>query len=312
MINGILNVYKEKGYTSHDVVAKLRGIIKQKKIGHTGTLDPDAEGVLPVCIGKATKLCDMLTDKDKSYEAVLLLGISTDTQDITGTISQESKVSSTKDEIIHTINSFVGEYKQIPPMYSALKVNGRKLYELAREGKVIERKPRSVFIHNIEILHIDEDINEVRMIVTCSKGTYIRTLCNDIGEILGCGGCMKSLIRTKVSRFELKDSLKLSEIEELHNENKLTPFIIQIEDMFSNFDKVVVAKEFDKLIYNGNKFHLVNLLDEKEASNKIDQIESNRENRYKVKVYDSTDKFMGIYEYIKEESCFKPVKMFIS
>ena len=147
MINGILNIYKEKGYTSHDVVARLRGIFGQKKIGHTGTLDPDAEGVLPVCLGRATKVCDLLTDKDKTYEAVLLLGKETDTQDITGTVLKECDPSEITEETAKKcIESFIGEYDQIPPMYSALKVNGKKLYELAREGKVVERKSRKVQI----------------------------------------------------------------------------------------------------------------------------------------------------------------------
>ena len=186
MINGVLNIYKEKGFTSHDVVAKLRGITKQKKIGHTGTLDPDAQGVLPVCLGKATKLCDMLTDKDKVYEAVLLLGKSTDTQDITGTVLEEKSISGLTEEAVRKcIQAFIGEQEQIPPMYSALKVNGKKLYELAREGIEIERKARRITIHDIEILEVN--LPRVRMSVHCSKGTYIRTLCNDIGEKLGCG-----------------------------------------------------------------------------------------------------------------------------
>ena len=154
MINGIINIYKEKGYTSHDVVAKLRGILKQKKIGHTGTLDPDATGVLPVCLGKATKLCDMLADKSKTYEATLLLGITTDTQDTSGTILKESIPQTSKEEVEKAILGFVGAYAQVPPMYSALKVNGKKLYELAREGKVIEREPREVYIHEIIIEEI--------------------------------------------------------------------------------------------------------------------------------------------------------------
>ena len=200
MIHGILNVYKEKGYTSHDVVAKLRGITGQKKIGHTGTLDPDAVGVLPVCLGKATRLCDLLTDKDKTYETVLLLGQSTDTQDISGQILETNETKELNEEMVSAaIRSFVGEYEQIPPMYSALKVGGKKLYELAREGKVVERKSRKVKIHEIEILEIQ--IPRVKMRVSCSKGTYIRTLCHDIGEKLGCGGCMEELTRTRVSRF---------------------------------------------------------------------------------------------------------------
>ena len=205
MIHGIINVYKEKGFTSHDVVAKLRGIVGQKKIGHTGTLDPDATGVLPVCLGKATKLCDLLTDKNKTYEAVLLLGKTTDTQDITGEVLEEKSTEAlTEEKVREAIEGFIGDYEQIPPMYSALKVNGKKLYELAREGKVIERKARPVKILDIQILEID--LPKVRMEVSCSKGTYIRTLCHDIGEKLGCGGCMESLIRTRVSTFRIEDA----------------------------------------------------------------------------------------------------------
>ena len=207
MVNGILNVYKEKGYTSHDVVAKLRGIVGQKKIGHTGTLDPDAEGVLPVCLGRATKVCDMLTEKDKTYEAVLLLGQETDTQDISGTVLRVGETEGlTQEQVKDCVMSFVGEYDQIPPMYSALKVNGKKLYELAREGKTIERKSRKVEIKEIRILEMA--LPRVRMEVSCSKGTYIRTLCHDIGEKLGCFGCMESLVSTKVIRFDILSSHK--------------------------------------------------------------------------------------------------------
>ena len=204
MVNGILNVYKEKGYTSHDVVAKLRGIVGQKKIGHTGTLDPDAEGVLPVCLGRATKVCDMLTEKDKTYEAVLLLGKETDTQDISGTVLRVGETEGlTQEQVKDCVMSFVGEYDQIPPMYSALKVNGKKLYELAREGKTIERKSRKVEIKEIRILEMA--LPRVRMEVSCSKGTYIRTLCHDIGEKLGCFGCMESLLRTNPHILSLTD-----------------------------------------------------------------------------------------------------------
>ena len=183
MINGIINIYKEAGFTSHDVVAKLRGIVKQKKIGHTGTLDPDAVGVLPVCFGNATKLCDMLTDKSKEYEACLLLGLETDTQDISGTVLAEHEVKVSEQEVLEAIKSFEGVYEQIPPMYSALKVNGKKLYELARQGKEVERQPRKVEISYIRILSCE--LPEVRFVVGCSKGTYIRTLCDDIGKKLG-------------------------------------------------------------------------------------------------------------------------------
>ena len=207
-MDGIINVYKEKGFTSHDVVAKLRGILRMKKIGHTGTLDPAAEGVLPVCLGKGTRLCDMLTDKTKTYRAVLLLGQETDTQDTTGVVQAEYPVHVTEEEVRKAIVSFLGDYMQIPPMYSALKVNGKKLYELARQGKEVERQARPVQILDIQIESID--LPRATFFVTCSKGTYIRTLCYDIGRKLGCGGCMESLLRTRVDRFELKDSLTLS------------------------------------------------------------------------------------------------------
>ena len=185
-MNGVINVYKEKGFTSQDVVAKLRGILKQKKIGHTGTLDPDAEGVLPICVGNATKLFDILTDRTKEYETVLLLGRTTDTQDISGNVLSESDSykALSDEEIIDTILSFLPGYEQLPPMYSALKVNGKKLYELAREGKTIERKPRHVDIDNIEIMDIS--LPRITMKLSVSKGTYIRTICNDIGEKLKC------------------------------------------------------------------------------------------------------------------------------
>ena len=195
MIHGILNVRKEKGFTSHDVVAKLRGMTRQKKIGHTGTLDPDAEGVLPVCLGKATKLCERMTDKEKVYEAVMVLGKETDTQDLSGTVLKTGETDRlTEEEVRRAVHSFEGSYDQIPPMYSAVKVGGKKLYELAREGKEIERKPRRVEIRSIRILEMK--LPEVKFEVVCSKGTYIRTLCSDIGQALGCGACMGSLLRT--------------------------------------------------------------------------------------------------------------------
>ncbi len=180
MYHGIINVYKEAGYTSHDVVAKLRGICRQKKIGHTGTLDPDAVGVLPVCLGNATKLCDMLTDRQKEYIATLQLGISTDTQDGSGKVLARREVSASPSEVRDVILSFVGDSMQVPPMYSALKVNGKKLYELAREGKEVERAARPITIYELEIL--EEAHPEYIIKVKCSKGTYIRTLCHDIGE----------------------------------------------------------------------------------------------------------------------------------
>ena len=210
--NGIINIFKEKGFTSHDVVAKMRGILKQKKIGHSGTLDPDAVGVLPVLLGNATVLSDMLTDKSKEYEAVLLLGVSTDTQDTSGEISKKKDTSHlTEDEVKEVINSFLGEYMQLPPMYSALKVGGKKLVDLAREGKEVKREPRKVEIFHIDI--IDMDLPRVKFTARVSKGTYIRTLCHDIGEKLSVGGCMESLVRKRVDRFDIDGAITLKQLE---------------------------------------------------------------------------------------------------
>ena len=247
MIHGVLNVYKEAGFTSHDVVAKLRGILKQKKIGHTGTLDPDAVGVLPVCLGKGTRLCDMLTDETKTYETVLLLGKSTDTQDISGTVIAEAQPETEEEKIRACIAGFEGEYMQIPPMYSALKVNGKKLYELAREGIQVERKPRRVQFHRIRILELAPP--RVKMEVTCSKGTYIRTLCHDIGETLGCHGCMEHLTRTRVGRFRISDSRKLSEIEEIVREGRLEEILTPVDQMFSGYPCISVRPEADSLVF---------------------------------------------------------------
>ncbi len=221
MVHGIVNVYKEKGYTSFDVVARMRGIFHQKKIGHTGTLDPDAEGVLPVCLGTATKVCDLLTDWDKEYETVLLLGRTTDTQDVSGQTLSESPVDCTNEQVRDAVMGFVGSYAQVPPMYSALKVDGQKLCDLARKGVTVERKPREVQIYAITIL--DLELPRVRMRVCCSKGTYIRTLCQDIGETLGCGGCMESLLRTRVGDFRIEDALRLDDIQRIVHKAETIP-----------------------------------------------------------------------------------------
>lgn len=301
MIHGVLNVYKEKGYTSHDVVAKLRGIVKQKKIGHTGTLDPDAEGVLPVCFGKATKLCDLLTDKDKTYQAVLLLGRVTDTQDTSGQILEEHSTENlTKEEVEKVIRGFEGEYDQIPPMYSALKVNGKKLYELAREGKEVERKARRVTIHEIRLLEVK--LPEVRLEVTCSKGTYIRTLCHDIGQKLGCGGCMKELLRTRVERFTLDDSIRLGEIEQLWKEGLLEKKIIRIDDMFPAYAQIILTPKAAAAVRNGNIFRRKDISQETALKE--------YENEEKVRVYDEAQDFIAIYRYSEKEDLFKIVKMF--
>ncbi|WP_138263660.1 tRNA pseudouridine(55) synthase TruB [[Clostridium] hylemonae] len=299
MIHGVINVYKEKGFTSHDVVARMRGITRQKKIGHTGTLDPDAEGVLPVCMGKATRLCDMLTDKDKTYEAVLLLGTETDTQDTSGVILAGKDTSHLTEETVRrAVLSFTGEYEQTPPMYSAVKVNGRKLYELAREGKVVERSARKVRIHEIRILAVD--LPRVRMEIHCSKGTYIRTLCHDIGQSLGCGGCMEQLFRTRAGRFEIAESLRLSEIEKKRDDGTLMEAVVPVDEMFPDYRKIVADEKQEPLAYNGNTFpHRVS----QETGGGLADGE-------KVRVYDREGNFIAVYEYRSAEDNFRVKKMF--
>lgn len=289
MLNGMINIYKEKGYTSHDVVARLRGILKQKKIGHTGTLDPEAEGVLPVCLGKGTKLCDMIENTDKTYQVTMLLGVETDTEDMTGEILKESPVNCTEEEAVEAIQSFVGEIQQIPPMYSALKVNGKKLYELAREGKVIERKARPITIYSIDILSVA--LPEIVMSVRCSKGTYVRSLCRDIGAKLGCGGAMKKLLRTEASGFMLDQAYRLDQIEEMQKQNCVTDILTKIDFMFQKYPAVIIPASMNKLLYNGNT------------------LPYDSENGYeKVRVYDAEEHFIGLYEYKKH--MLKPLKLF--
>ena len=298
MYNGVINIYKEKGFTSHDVVAKMRGILKQKKIGHTGTLDPDAVGVLPVCLGSATKLCDMLTDRDKEYVAVLKLGVETDTQDTTGAIVKECAVMAEEEQVKEAIASFVGDYAQVPPMYSALKVDGKKLYELARQGKEVERKARPVTIYEIEIL--DMKLPEVTIRVACSKGTYIRTLCHDIGRKLGCGGAMASLKRTKAGAFLLNTAITLSELEKIRDEEKVESVLIPVDAMFDDLAAVHVPDDVLKLVKNGNTFYTNQILQRRRYGDGEE-----------VRVYDTTGKFYGIYYCDEKENKFKPRKMFL-
>lgn len=302
MINGVINVYKEPGYTSHDVVARLRGILKQKKIGHMGTLDPEAVGVLPVCLGKATKLCDILSEKDKTYSAVMLLGMETDTQDTTGEViaqAEESKLQSLdENKVIETVKSYIGEYDQIPPMYSAIKINGQKLYELARKGEVIERPARHCRIIDITITKVE--LPRITMNVICSKGTYIRTLCHDIGQDLGVGACMEKLVRTKVERFDVKDSITLEQIEEFRDNETLHKYILPIDEMLDKYSKCIVAENAEKLVYNGNIFTTRNTL-----------LKMNNEDGQTVRVYTCDGKFVGLYGFEADKQIYRPLKMFL-
>lgn len=298
MLNGIISIYKEAGYTSHDVVAKMRGICRQKKIGHTGTLDPQATGVLPVCLGSGTKLCDMLTEKEKEYRAVMLLGVTTDTQDTTGRVLSEKTVTVTEEQVEQACRSFLGKYQQVPPMYSALKVNGKKLYELAREGKEVERKAREVEILDLQILSVQ--LPRVEFLVRCTKGTYIRTLCVDIGEKLGCGACMERLLRTRVGGFTLEQSVTLTQLEALREEGKLDSVLFPVEKAFEQTAFLTVKEEFARLLQNGNPLFVPQLLEERrEPAGEW------------VRMYSPEGRFMAVYTYDEQKDRYQPVKMFL-
>lgn len=299
ILDGIIIVDKERGFTSHDVVAKLRGICGQKKIGHTGTLDPEATGVLPVCLGSGTKLCDMLTDRDKEYVSELLLGVETDTQDMTGQVLAERPVEADPEEIYSVCRSFVGDYQQVPPMYSALKVNGKKLYELARAGKEVERKARPVKIYELEILECRLPV--VKMRVVCSKGTYIRTLCADIGERLGCGGAMQSLRRTGVGRFGQDSAVTLGELQRMKDEGRLEEAVLPVDSVFDDCPGLRVKREAVRLLDNGNA-----VLPEQTEEGILYQPGQ------WVKFYRFDGRFAGIYTYDAEKCRYKPVKMFLT
>ncbi len=302
MINGIINVYKERGFTSFDVVAKLRGILHEKKIGHTGTLDPDATGVLPVCVGNATKVCELLTDKDKVYETVLHLGIVTDTQDASGKIIEEHQKEAemlSEEEVRAVIDSFVGIYSQIPPMYSALKVNGKKLCDLARAGIEVERKARNVSIFSIEIQEMK--LPFVSMRVHCSKGTYIRTLCADIGERLGVGGSMDALLRTRVSVFSLENAHTLAEIEACQRRGELEELLLPVDSVFEGLPKVRIKEESFRLLQNGNRLVEENFEEKTTFLSGDDR---------RLLVYDPNGRFYAVYQYNEDTKDFKVLKMF--
>lgn len=298
MLNGIINIYKKKGYTSHDVVAKARGILKQRKIGHTGTLDPEAEGVLPLCIGVATKAVPYLTDADKCYEAEVVLGQTTTTEDATGEVLESREVNVTRERIEKVVASFIGEYVQIPPMYSAIKVNGVRLYELARQGLVVERPSRKVVIYSCDIIEwMDEKRFRIR--VQCSKGTYIRTLCTDIGEKLGCGAHMGYLLRTKVGNFTIGESLTLEELE-AHKED-LSPYMKTLEVLFSQYQKVSVNEFGKKLLVNGNALSMKHI--EEKSIFSPDEL---------VCVYNDKGQFTALYKWDDKRNILQVERMFQS
>lgn len=297
MLNGIINVYKEANFTSFDVVAVMRGITGTRKVGHTGTLDPMATGVLPICIGSATALCDMLTDKRKEYVASFLLGKETDTLDISGEVLRQKEVAVDAPTLETAIRSFIGEYDQLPPMYSAKKVDGKRLYDLARAGKEVIRKPQRVEIFDIEILSMN--IPEFTVRVKCGKGTYIRSLGADIAAKCGELAVMTSLERTASGQFEASSSHTLEELTAIKNAGDLESVLIPVDQVFADLERINTDIATDKYLYNGNKlrpdnFQGVTFSDGQE-----------------VRLYDSKGEFKAVYVFRSSEDMLVPRKMFL-
>ena len=291
-MNGVLNIFKNSGMSSFDVVRIVRKVACEKKVGHTGTLDPEAIGVLPVCLGKATKIIDYIMNDKKSYKVKFKLGVTTTTYDLEGEILSESDTSNiTVEETLEAINKFKGTYNQVPPMYSALKKNGVRLYELARKGIEVEREGRPITIYDIKDIEIN--LPYISMEVTCSKGTYIRSLCYDIGEALKVGACMTDLRRTETYCFHERDSINIKDLtsENIHN------YIISIEDALKFYPKLKVNEGFSKLLING-----VRVMDRRLTNEKID-------NNILYRVYDENDKFLGLGK--RELNGFKIEKLLI-
>ncbi len=386
-MDGIINVYKEKGYTSHDVVARLRGITGERHIGHTGTLDPAAAGVLPMCLGTATKACELLTDKGKEYETVLLLGIETNTEDATGEIVSVGDVTGiTDDMIMEAVKSFEGDIEQIPPMFSATRINGMRSYDLARQGVSIDRSAKKIHIESIDIISditrcllsekekfkpskdsmlakfVEEpdpeegrwhwenndirkdenkDISVIRLAlrISCEKGTYIRTICADIGKKLGCGGCMERLLRTRSGEFSIAESHSLAELEEIFNKTKnscndetikyltecipengskcenendafdavqnshikmQTDVLISADRCFMEYPALHCKEKYDSVLNNGNLMRMRHFKEYIEVPDAVNR------------VYDSKNEFKALYEWVETRKLYKPVKVFIS
>lgn len=292
-MNGVINIYKNTGMTSFDVVAMVRRVAKMKKVGHTGTLDPAASGVLPVCLGKATKIIDYIMENKKVYRVNLKLGMVTDTYDLEGEVLREKDASHiTKDEILNCINTFLGTIDQVPPMYSALKQNGVRLYELARQGIEVHREARKITIYSIENIKIESNDN-IQMDVCCSKGTYIRSLCYDIGEKLNVGATMTALERIQNGPFIKEEAINIEDL----TEELLEKHIISIEKALDSFEKITVNEKFGKLLRNGVKVFDNRMYSEEVEFNKL------------YRVYEDNGVFLGLGK--RDEKGFKLEKLLI-
>ncbi|MFC3250597.1 tRNA pseudouridine(55) synthase TruB [Paenibacillus sepulcri] len=304
MMEGILPVWKPAGWTSHDVVAKVRGILRVKRIGHAGTLDPQVTGVLPLCIGRATRVVEYVQERPKAYEAVLQLGLATDTEDLTGAIiSQLDNITIVESEIRRTLASFVGEIMQVPPMYSAVRVEGKRLYELAREGHIIERQARPVTIYRLELLELELGMAHprIRFSVQCSKGTYIRTLCVDIGKALGVPAVMAELTRTLSGGFTREHCLTMEEIQKLHAAGELESKLLPADSALSHLPSGSVNAATAQYAFQGKRIPLQNI----QALQRIDD-------QSLVCLYRDDGLFLGLFEADKDTGSLKAVKVFTS
>ncbi|MBR3972255.1 MAG: tRNA pseudouridine(55) synthase TruB [Ruminococcus sp.] len=299
-MNGVIVVNKPKEFTSFDVVAVMRKICKERKIGHCGTLDPNATGVLPVLLGRAAKAQDILPNHDKSYIAEFVLGKVTDTLDIWGEVIKEEKTSVTKDRLLSVFPNFTGEIEQIPPMYSAVQVNGQRLYDLARKGIEVERKPRRITVYSLELLEFEEQTQRGKIKVACSKGTYIRTLIDDIAKRLCIGGCMTSLVRDSACGFELSDAYTLDELRELSEKGDLEKALLSTESLFVRYEEICVSAPQAKRFANGGA------LDAKRIHKKPELMSDG--GIYRIKSRDNV--FMGLAIYKADEGEIKVYKQF--
>ena len=296
MGNGLLIIDKPAGWTSHDVVAKLRRILGMKRVGHTGTLDPEATGVLPVAFGKATRLADLIGEGTKVYEAVLKLGTVTDTQDMTGRIISESSDLPDAERIAAAASGFLGDQVQIPPMYSARKINGKKLYELARAGQVVPREPRPIRIDELRITDIS--LPYVSFTVTCSKGTYVRTICHDMGQRLGCGGAMQSLRRTRAGAFGIERSCTLEQAEQAVQAGCLETIALSMDTILADYPRRMCLPGQDALLKNGNAL-------------KPGDLQETDGSETMVRMCTSDGAFLGLYRWDEDRGRFVPYKMFV-
>ncbi|MFD0959528.1 tRNA pseudouridine(55) synthase TruB [Paenibacillus chungangensis] len=301
-MDGVLAVWKPEGWTSHDVVAKVRRILKMKRIGHTGTLDPMVTGVLPLCLGRATRMVEYIQERSKTYEAILRLGVATDTEDMTGNVLEEKQVSGlTEVKVREVLQQFLGEVEQIPPMYSAVKVDGKRLYELARMGQTVERKARVVHIHDISLLKTDLDKMhpEIAFTVTCSKGTYIRTLCVDIGKALNVPAVMVKLVRTMSGGLQQSDSLTIEQIEAFSNGGELNKYIIAPDQAVSHLPELTLPPQLAERATRGMKITAREIV-----------IPEHLQDGDIIRVYDQERRFVGLFQNDQVNERISPAKIF--